>query len=210
MCSLLIASAKCNLNTAPALFLHHVVCNFPDGCRSEGRSEGLYTQNQTLNAPGTRDSELLPRSGSPTGCYPAGCSRIQVQNFFLCSTWLSFKGCTVDTCTDKYTNIHVGSEMVAISKCPIKMKYTVLETMKLYHCMKLHDMTWHDAMSGLSPFLTAPLAVLLTSLPKTRRWTETNLPHAGIEPGMLGLRASHQWRTRGRGQWAMAPPFCLG
>ena len=134
-----------------------------------------------------------PESGSPTGCYPAGCSRIQVQNFFLCSTWLSFKGCTVDTCTDKYTNIHVGSEMVAISKCPIKMKYTVLETMKLYHCMKLHDMTWHDAMSGLSPFLTAPLAVLLTSLPKTRRWTETNLPHAGIEPGMLGLRASHHW-----------------
>ena len=61
MCSLLIASAKCNLNTAPALFLHHVVCNFPDGCRSEGRSEGLYTQNQTLNAPGTRDSVLFPR-----------------------------------------------------------------------------------------------------------------------------------------------------
>ena len=48
-------------------------------------------------------------------------------------------------------------------------------------------------MSGLSPFLTAPLAVLLTSFPKTRRWTETNLPHAGIEPGMLGFRASHHW-----------------
>ena len=30
--------------------LQHVVCNFPDGCRSEGRSEGLYTLNQTLNA----------------------------------------------------------------------------------------------------------------------------------------------------------------
>ena len=51
--------------------LQHVVCNFPDGyC-----SEGLYTLNQTLNAfrllpVPTRDSVLLPRSGSPTGSDP--------------------------------------------------------------------------------------------------------------------------------------------
>ena len=32
--------------------------------------------------------------------------------------------------------------------------------------------------------------MLLTSLPKARRWTEINLPNPGIEPRTLGLQGS--------------------